>query len=541
MRKLKSYLFLLLSLLLTGIPATSAMAFWGSSSLVEINGQKFTEQDYRDWWQQWREPGMTVHESIDPFIDFKLLAQEARDMQLDENLNYKKKLDVFRKVRSLMQFKAEEVDAKKEIPSQDELWQAYLREYTPLLDLRMIAVQEEEQANVVAQFMQQGVPFDQLAGAAGLTDVAEQLESTGLMRYTRIPLPLREAVLPLQQGGVAGPVQYAHAWYFLEVVKRQEGSKEDFERLKQNLIRSSLKNQEAELTGQLLQSLREEYEVQIDKSLIDRIGPEGPPEEDADKIAIVIGDLEVPVSFIYASIEKAQKTRGQARRQAENFQESKERIVNDMQVQVLTEQAALDRHYEKFQPLKPIYEFYADYRLTKEFENTVVRPQVKVADEDIQSYYQQNQQEFEQAGLVEYALVTTNEVELAEKITQELKNGADFFVTMEPLSPAGVEVKKEPLAHLSPGLQKRIKTMASGQVEIIEQEDKVHFIKVIRGVETNLLPLEQVREMIAKTLEQKFFDQVLENYLQQLRERSEIKINQRSWESLHKQLLEESA
>lgn len=541
MRKLKSCLALLLILLLADISATEAMAFWGSSPLVEINGQEFNEQDYRDWWQQWREPGMAVHESIDPFVDFKLLAQEARDMQLTENASYKKKLDVFRKVRSLMQFKAEEVDAHKVIPPQAELWQAYLKEYTPLLNLQMIAVQEEEQANVVAQFMQQGVPFDQLASAAGLTDVAEHLESTGLMRYTRIPMPLREAVLPLPQGGAAGPVKYAHAWYFLEVVERQDGNKEDFERLKQNLIRSSLKRQEAELTGQLLQRLMEEYEVQIDQPLIDRIEPDGPTEDDADKIAIVIGDLQIPAKFIYASIEKAQKMRGQARRQAEGFQESKERIVNDIQVQVLTEKAALDRHYEKILPLKPIYEFYAEYRLTKEFESTVIRPQVKVTEEDIQSYYQKNREEFEQAGLVEYALVTTNEVELADQISEKLKNGADFFTTMEPLSPAGIEIKKQPLAHLSPLLREQIKNLASGQMVTIEEEGKTHFIKVVRAAETKLLPLEQVREMIAKKLEQRLFDQILEDYLQQLRERSEIKINRRGWNALHKQLLEERA
>lgn len=541
MRKMKVCLVLLLFMLLTGLSATGAMAFWGSNFLVEINGQKFTEQDYRDWWQQWREPAMMVHESLDPFIDFKLLAREARDMQLTENIEYRKKLEVFRKVRSLMQFKADEVDAHKVIPSQDELWQAYLQEYTPLLNLRMIAVQEEEQANAVAQFLQQGVAFDQLASAAGLTEVAEQLESTGLMRYTRIPVPLREAVLPLPQGGIAGPVQYAHAWYFLEVIERQDGNQEDFERLKQNLIRASLKRQEAELTGQLLQRLKEEYEVRIDQELIDRIGPDGPPADDADKTAIVIGDLQIPASFVYASIEKAQEMRGQARRQAERFQESKKRIINDIQVQVLTEQAALDRHYEKIQPLMPIYEFYSEYRLTKEFENQVVRPQVKVTDEDIQSYYQQHKKDFEQAGLIEYALVTTNEVELAEQISRKLKNGADFFATMAPISPAGVEVQKEPLAHMSPMLQERIKPLASGQVTTIEEPGKIHFIKVIRAEETNLLPLQQVREMIAKKLEQEFFDQVLGNYLQQLRERSEIKINQRSWKSLHKQLLEESA
>jgi len=540
MNRIKGCLILLCGLLLT-LPISDAAAFWGGDYLVQINGEDYSEQDYRHWWAEWQDPGMAVHETLDPYVDFMLLAGEAGDMQLHENPNYRKKLDVFLKVRSLMQLKGEEIDAHKVIPPRDELWQAYIKEYTPILNLRMIAVQDEEQANVIEQFMGQGVAFEELAESAGLGTVAEQLEATGPMRYTRIPELLRNAVLPLKQGETAGPVKYGHAWYFLEVVERQDGSEEDFEGLKQNLIRASLKRQEAQLTQNLLTQLRAEYDVVVDQDLIDSIGPEGPAEADAEKIAVTIGELKIPARFVFASIEKTQKTRGHAKRQAEAFNESKTRIVNDILVQVLTEKAALERHYEEVPPLKYVYDFYSKYRLIKEFEDSVVKPQVKVTDEAIQAYYEENQDKFSRKGILEYAQVSTNESELAKQISQQLKNGADFFTIMQPISPAGVPIKKEPLESLRPSIKDAVKSLASGQIATITDKEDTHFIKVIRAVETEVIPLPQVRDMIVKSLEKQLFKDTRAGFVQQLRDRSQIKFNKRAWKSLREQLQEEDA
>ncbi|SHI54097.1 PPIC-type PPIASE domain-containing protein [Malonomonas rubra DSM 5091] len=527
-------------LLLCLLPQLSC-AFWGQSYLLQINGEEYTEQDYRHWWKEWQEPGMAVHESLDPYIDFLLLSGEADAMQLFENPGYKKKLDVFLKVRSLMQLKAEEVDAKKVIPPQEELWQTYQEEYTPLLDLRMIAVQDDNQSAQLQELIAQGVAFEKLVETAGLEGKAEQFESTGLMRFTRIPEVLRAAVLPLQQGDVAGPVKYGHVWYFLEVLQRQDGNEEDFAGLKQKLIRNSLKQQELDLTAQLLDQLKKEYAVQINQSLIDTITVDGVPSADADKIAITIEDLKIPASFVYASIEKGQKLRGTARRNAESFEATKKRVVNDILVQVLTEKAALDRNYEEVPPLKPVYDFYRQYRLLKEFERVVVQPEVQVTDADIENYYNENGEQFSDQGMIEYAQVTTNEEALAEDIAEKLKNGAEFFSVMEPISPSGVQVKKEPLVHLKPVVQEAVKSLASGQVTVIPDGANTHFIKVVRAVETKVMPLEHVREMIRKTLEKQHFKAVRDDFVRRLRERSTIKLNNGKWQTLRKELLEEKA
>lgn len=542
MRRIGIRFVLLFVLLAVCLPVPVVEAFWGGSDyLVEINDVKFTEEDYRHWWNEWQDPGMAVHESLDEYIDFMLLAQEAEDMQLTENPSYKKKLLVFLKVRALMQLKGEEIDAKKQIPAKEELWDAYVKEYTPKMDLQMIAVQEEEQADVIKGFMDAGVPFSELTSAAGLKEIAEQVDATGPMRYTRIPEQLRDAVLTLQQDQHAGPVLFGHAWYFVKVLERQEGTEEDFETVKQSLIRKSLKQQEYQLTQQLMERLLEQGEVVIDRDLIATIGPDGPAAEDADKIAITIGSLKVPASFLYASVLKTQKTRGMAKRNAEDFDESKKRIVDDILVQTLTEREAMARHYEQIPPLKYVFDFYSRYRLIKEFEESVVRPEVKVTDEDIEAYYKENPGRFSQEGMIEYAMVTTNESELASKISQQLKQGEDFFTIMEPISPSGVKIEKKPLAQLQPVIQEAITPLASGQIATVVEGKNTHFVKVVRSAEKQVVALDMVRDMITETVKKERFKEVRDSYLKRLREHSVIKQDQGAWKTLRKQLQEENA
>jgi parvulin-like peptidyl-prolyl isomerase len=528
-------------LLLLAVAVLPAYSFWGEDYLVKVNDQPFSKDDYQSWWSEWQDPGMAVHDSVDEFVDFMLLSQEAADMQLSDSPSYKKKLDVFLRVRALMQLKAEEVDALKVIPPREELWDAYVEKYTPVLDLTMIAVQDEEQANAIAQFQEQGVDFAQLTEAAGLGKVAEQMEATGPMRHTRFPEPLREVVITLQPGDVAGPVKYGHSWYFMKVVDRQDGTDADFESLKQNIIRDKLKQQEYELTQNLIAQLMGEYDVTIDEEVIGRIGPDGPAEGDGEKIVLIMGDVKIPASFISASVNKTQQTRGVARLDPENFEESKQRIVNDYLVQTLTEKAALDRHYEQVMPLKSVYDFYRKYRLIKEFEEQIIKPQVAVTDADVEKHYQENTKHFMQQGMVEYSVVSTNETSLAKITQQKLKSGADFFTIMQPLSPAGVKIEKSLPEQLPAAIKEELLEMAPGQVKTIVNGENTHFVKLIRSAEDKVVPFENVKTMIVKSLEKTKFEELRAGYVAQLRERSNIKVNKNAWKLLREQLLKENA
>lgn len=534
-------LILLLTLLLLA-PSGSALALFGGKDLVTINGIEFTPEDYRHWWREWREPGMELLKTPDEFIDFMLLSQEASAMQLQDNPNYRNKLQVFLKVRALMQLKSEEIEARKKIPSKDELWKAYKDGYTPILNLRMLTVNDLEQANVVKGFLDKGVSLDKVAEAAGVKDSAEQMAATGPMRYTRIPNSLQSVALKLKPGEVGGPASFGHSWYFIEVLERQEGSEADYESVKQMLIRDSLKRQEYELTYQLVEKLKANYEARVYNDVIEAIQPGGIANELAAKTAVKIGKTEVAARFIYETVTKAQQTRGQAKESAESFAESKQRVVNDLLVQTLTGMEAMARHYENVPPLKHTFEFYSNHRLIKELEATVIQPRVKIADADIETYYKQHPEKYSREGLVKLAVVKTNEYELAEKLSTRLKAGEDFFKVMEPVSPAGIQVDDIAFEHLSPVVQAEITKLSAGQVSSRAKEgDNLLFIKLVHKGERELIPLEKVKAQISDQLKIDRFKEQRAAVVKQLRNRSTIKWNHSTWKKLNKELNEEEA
>lgn len=529
--------------LLLGMPGRGSAFFWDQpQELVTINGAAATVDDYRNWWGEWREKDQPVPETPDEFVDWMLLYHEAQAMQLDRNPEYQKKLAIFLKVRSLMQLKQDEVSSRARMPDQETLWGDYLKEYTPLFNLRLVAVNSEEQAGVLQRLLAEGVPLAEAARKTGLDKVAEQLAATGLMRAKKIPDPIREAVSKVAVGKSGGPVAYGHAWYFFEVLERSDGSEDDFNKLKDQLVRQSLKNQENELTRELTDTLTRKYQVVVDESLIAKVTPQGFPAEEGEKIVIKVGNAVVSLSTLHQAVVKEQQTRGGAHRNAESFEATRQRIVADAIAQTVTGLEALDRHYETQPPLKSIYEFYRQHRMIKELEKTAILPRVKVSAADAETYYREHPELFSRGGIVEVAVVQTNETALAEKLAKRLKNGEDFFTVMRPLAPSGIETRRTPADHLQPVIQKALAEMSPGQVSgALPDGENIYFVKLIKTGEEESIPLAKVAEQILTELRTERFTEVRKQMVEQLRKRSTIKVNDEAWNDLKKTLTEEGA
>lgn len=532
-------------LLVLMVPCTlpgGAHAFlWGDGQeLVSVNDTRFTTEDYRNWWKEWREKEMPVPDSPDEFVDWMLLAQEAQAMQLDQNPEFLKKVNVFLKVRALMQLKHEEVGAKTRMPDDKTLWEAYRKEYTPLFNLHMIAVDAEEKAKAVRGFLDSGQGLSAAAKSAGLGDTAEELAESGLMRARKIPEVLRQAITDLSVGEIAGPVAFGHSWYFLEVLERSDGTEADFATVKADLTRQNLKVQENELTRKLTETLAKKYRVTVDEELLGRITAEGFPKEDGEKTVLRVADTVVSVATLHQATAKEQEMRGTAQRNAESFEATKQRVVADAVAQTVTGLEALDRRYEDQPPLKATYEFYRRHRMIKELERALIEPGVKVDEPAAQDYYQAHPELFSRGGLVEVAVVQTNEAKLAVQAEGQLKAGEDFFAVMRPLSPEGVEVRRATLDHLQPVIREALAKMSPGQSSgALKEGDNIYFIKLIRADLTEAIPYERVAEDIRSRLREERFAEAKSALVKNLRARSTIKVDQRAWEKLKKTLVKE--
>lgn len=97
-----TFILCIISLSLLAVSPGNAWS-WGEKPLVQINGEQFHPEDFINWWQNWQEKNQPVPETLDPFIDWQLLAKEAERMELYREPTYQQKVSVFLRVRSLMQ------------------------------------------------------------------------------------------------------------------------------------------------------------------------------------------------------------------------------------------------------------------------------------------------------------------------------------------------------------------------------------------------------------------------------------------------------
>lgn len=504
--------------------------------LLTVNEEQLTAADFKGWWKEWREEGMTVPDRPEAYLDWILLWREAEKMQLYEKESYRYKVDVFRKVWSLMLLKQEEVDSRITNPPREELWKDYLHDYAPRLSLRMVRVSEADKVEPMQQAVESGLSLAESAVLAKVTNVADLMENSGFLRPRRIPEPLRRAVGHLPVGQIAGPVSWENAWYFLEVLEREPISEEDFQKNREVLARSWQKKKSAELTSALVEKAKAKYGVSVDREVVEAIGFQPLDAQLAARPAVTLGGDVIRAQDIADLMIKSRTTRPKA-----DVATLREGVINDMLAQTLTALEALDRQYETKPPFKQTFTFYQQHRLILELENEIFWPQVRVSDEDVRQAYQKNPEPYSSGGIVELAQVQTGEKALARQLSARLSAGEDFHALMRPLAPGGVKTEKIPLNHLSSPVREIVADMVQGETRSWETpEGETLFIKVIRLDLLPPLPLEQVAEKIRQTMRQSRFEEVRSRYVDMLRERSTIKVNERVWKEIREQLVKEA-
>lgn len=122
----------LLFLLISAFTPGGGNAAWaeGGKPLAVIDGQMYSAEDYEHWWEHWRDTENQQPESATPFIEWSLLVREAERMELSTVPEFRHKVEVFLKARTLMALKYDEIDTKVSI-SEDDLKAAYERDYGP--------------------------------------------------------------------------------------------------------------------------------------------------------------------------------------------------------------------------------------------------------------------------------------------------------------------------------------------------------------------------------------------------------------------------
>lgn len=537
-------------------------------AVVTMDGETYSAEEVRNWWRNWRDEGMSVPETPDPFIDWLLFVHEAENMALADDARYQHEANVYLKVVSLVSLKNEEIDRKIDF-SEEKLWGYYQEQFSPQWLLNILIYKDLESAEKGYAELESGkVSVADLAKIAGerakqelannphgdrTIDVAELKKLSGdeeqLLgvheKVVKMPFTTekswRDVIAGLSKGSFSRPFAWQESYVILHLADAVPGGKEDFAK-KQGEVRNRYrKYQEAVLTNDLVEGLKKKYGVQIDEERISKLDPNKPAAEFADVPVITLGTMTVTEKQLAEKVRQELEFNKQYGFKAEEIGPMVRRVVGGIVSQTLTTMESLDRHYEQKSPTRELFEFYKRNKMVKYLEAQIQSQGKDIPEQEITAYYQEHLADFTTPQVYRMAVIEGAEEELKKIWLEVVVNKKDVMVVTEERLGHKPEVASYPANHMAPEIVERAAVLAKGDLSQVFPSGKgFAMLYMAEAIPSRTAPLANVKEMIAKKLRQERFDEAKNSYLSALREKTAIEVNDKAWRKLREELVKES-
>jgi hypothetical protein len=437
-----------------------------------------------------------------------------------------------------MLLREEAILAKVGNPPEAELRQLYAARYLPSFTLLAVHLDNEEQAHEFLAAVATQSPQDILT-EMGLAP-EERLARLERAYAERLDTAVWEQVVQLEPGNWGAPFTWHDQWNLMLVEEEHPFDADHFAHVRSALDKQWRKEKRAQLNREFLAQLHEKYTVQIYTENIEALSEAGVPPALEGKAGISFDGGEIPLELLHKSAQEECEKRASGRSDF-TYTQALNMVVRDMVAQTLTGFEALQRHYEQRAPFKEVYSFYTQYRLVKELEQMVLKPQeLEVSAAEIEQAYTEQLQRFSTPEVLYMAQIETREVKLAQQLRQKLQQGVAFDEVVRPLAPEGIPTRwinpqEEPEA-----MQVALQGLAPGQSGVLDIGDRVYFFRLIHRAQEQIQPLEQVSEQLRAELEQQKRHAALDRLHSRLREGSTIEVDQRVWKKVYKEVAREA-
>jgi hypothetical protein len=324
---------------------------------------------------------------------------------------------------------------------------------------------------------------------------------------------------------------------FYRLKEKQDGDDEDFAILRDRLKDKLWKEKEEVLSKDLLARLRVKFAVNVDQERLAALPLSAPDDAYTDAPIITTNRQNISEKDFIAILRKDNTFRmGHGMEEEKNIAALKERILNGILNQNLTNWEALDRHYEAREPFKQEYQFNINHRLTRAIEERLVASEAKVTQEEVESYYQANLSRYSQPELVRFAIVEDVDG-VVDRIWGDILTGKSFDKAVLEHTEKKANPQDFPYGHLDPEVQKVVEGLAKGETSRpFVSRGKRFILQLVDRVEAVPLPLAKVSDSIRAKLERDKLRQKRAEYLDQLKSRSQIKVDKSAWKTVQKEL-----
>jgi parvulin-like peptidyl-prolyl isomerase len=211
-------------------------------------------------------------------------------------------------------------------------------------------------------------------------------------------------------------------------------------------------------------------------------------------------------------------------------------VADQLVIYELIEQEALKRNYMRIPAFSGMVEKRQQNLLVETFKAKLVYPLAIPAEEEYTQYYEENLDEFKEGYEVWIRDLVFEEKAEAEKILEELKQGANFEFLVAERS-GGVPPKRDTIwisvNRFPATLRNVIKDLRVGAVsDVISHGRKYKIIKLKGKRGGKPIPFSEVSQKVENIVRQKKFQTVLSEYLVRMRETADIQVNEKALEEI---------
>jgi hypothetical protein len=532
MRRFISILILLFSM--SFLLVAPAFSWWWDKTLVTIDGTSYTTDDFKAWWKNWNDENLELPKTADPYVDWLLLAREGERMDLASDPAFQRRTNVFLQVRSLLLLQKEEINDRIKISDAD-LKPKYRELFTPIWLLQRLQFKDEETAKTACQKLADGtLTIDELLK---LTPEEGGPISTreDWRRPSGIDPEWADKFKQLSVGGTTSPVPFDEYFVVYRLKEKEDASDEDFAKLRDRLRDMVWKEKEAVVSKDLLARLRSKFEVKVDQERLSALPLSAADDAYSDSDHHHESPECLEKDFI-AILRRDNAFRMEHDMTKEKEDEHKNRIVDGILAQNMTNWESLDRHYEEREPFKQEYQFNINHRLTREVEERLLVSETKVTEAEIESYYQANLSRYSQPEIVKFSIIEDNDG-VVDRIWGDILTGKSFAKAVLEHTDKKDNPQDFPYGHLDPAVQKVVDGLAKGETsQPFVSKDSRFILHLVDRTPAQPIPLARVADSIRAKLEQDKLVQKRKEYLDQLKSRSQIKVNQSAWKTVQKEL-----
>jgi parvulin-like peptidyl-prolyl isomerase len=463
-----------------------------------------------------------------------LLGQEARVLGMQEEEKIRSRVEAFRQKRIVRLFEQSEI-GDKAAPTDEEVRAFFQSEYRTAT-LRTVSAYEKVEADEILQLLRDGADMAQMARERSVDPyalrggLAEEVARIDLQRE------IAAAAFALEPGELGGPVRTKLGWSVIRVEAFADPSPALYDEVKslcRRLVGMAKANRvRAELTAQA----RKQIAVSVDQQVANSIRPERLPDgrlmpkvEDEEAIIARIGDKVTVTARDYA---KDLVARWKGVRNVEAAEAAAPLILRNLIDRKVMLAEALRRGYGERDDIQRSVHAFETQLLVPRYLEEMVGANIQVSQDEMKAYYEEHKNEFHRPPRVRLGQITVETEEEAQRIAAELRKGTDFAWLAKQRSIDRLKESGGDRGWYVPqpdvdDFNRDLFTAQAGQIlDPFGVPGNVIVLKIMARQEQGIYEYEEISGNLRAAVFQEKLATGIEAFMEKLRSRAEIKINE---------------